>query len=457
MKKSRKAIALAIVCAILIGTFAACGGSAPAPAAEAPSTPAPAPAADAGTDPASAGISGEITVWDIWPVINDTNSRAWFELLPEFEAAHPNITVNLDSTENEAYKTKFAAAQAANAFPDVFFGWGPASSRELASAGMLLELSSFLDADYMSAVQPGSLDNFTFDGKIYGLTMFNWAAALYCNTELFETHGVKIPATYDELLAAIDAFKAVGVVPFALPAKDPWTIAFFQHIMAIRYTGAENVNAMLKGEKSFDDPGIIQSAQALLDLVDAGAFDPNALASDYADATTRYMHGEYPMFYIGDWFVGDLQDPENSMVVDKVVAVNFPAVSGSFDDQILGGATDGFMVNANSANQEAAVEFAKWMTARMPQRCYAIGGVIPTRSNFNMADYSGGLPALSVNIADFAAKATGATLAWDTFLPEVPRDRMLSMLQQLVGKQITAEEFAKNMAAVIEETGYAKY
>jgi hypothetical protein len=34
---------------------------------------------------------------------------------------------------------------------------------------------------------------------------------------------------------------------------------------------------------------------------------------------------------------------------------------------------------------------------------------------------------------------------------------MLGMLQQLVGKQLTAEEFAANMAAVCEETGYAKY
>ncbi len=456
MKRTRKLLALTVVCALLVGVLAACGGtpaSTPTPAEPAqPDAPAPA------QPDAPAGEQVEITVWDIWPTGLDNNSTAWIDtVIPEFEAEHPNIKVNRESTENEAYKTKFAAAQAANTLPDVFFGWGPASARELANAGMLLELDSYLDDEYMSTVQPGSLDNFTFGGKTYGLTMTNWAAALYCNTEMFDANNVEIPTTYEGLLSAIDAFKAAGIVPIALPAADPWTIAFFQHIMAIRYTGAANVNAMLNGEKSFDDPGIIQSAQALLDLVAAGAFDPNAMASNEADVTTRFKMGEFPMYYLGDWLVSGIENPDESSVVGKIVAVNFPGVGGEFDDQILGGATDGFMVNAATAQPEAAVEFVKWTTARLPQASFAIGGSIPTRSNFNMADYSAGLPALSVGIAEYAAAATGATLAWDTFLPEVPRDRMLSMLQELVGGQITAEDFAKNLAAVIEETGYAKY
>ncbi len=458
MRKAPKALALALACMLFVSVLAACGG-APASTAPAPaeSTAAPAPA-ESTAAPADSGEAVEITVWDIWTTAADNNSTAWLEtVIPEFEAEHPNIIVNRESTENEAYKTKFAAAQAAGTLPDVFFGWGPASARELATAGMLLELDSYLDDEYMSTVQPGSLDNFTFGGKVYGLTMTSWAAALYCNTEMFDANGVTIPTTYDELLTAIDQFKAAGIVPIALPAADPWTIAFFQHIMAIRYTGAENVNAMLNGEKSFNDPGIVQSAQALLDLVAAGAFDPNAIASNEADVTTRFKMGEFPMYYLGDWLVGGIENPDESAIAGKVTAINFPAVGGDYDDQVLGGATDGFMVNANSEQVDAAVEFLKWTTARLPQASYAVGGSIPTRSNFNMADYSDGLPSLAVDIANYAAASSGSTLAWDTFLPEVPRDRMLSMLQELVGGQLTAEDFAANMAAVVEETGYAKY
>ncbi len=427
----KKILSLALVCALLMGLFPGVG---------------------------SAGEVTEITVWDIWTEPIDNNSIAWIEtVIPEFEAAHPDIKVNRESTENEAYKQKLAAAQGADTLPDVFFGWGPATARELANANMLLELDGYLDDEYMSTVLPGTLDNFTFNGKVYGLTMTSWAAALYCNTELFETNGVKIPTTYDELLTAIDQFKAAGLVPIALPAADAWTIAFFQHIMAIRYTGAENVNAMLNGEKSFDDPGIIQSAQALLDLVAAGAFDANALASSEQEIATRFKMGEFPMYYLGDWLAGAIEDPAQSSIAGKATAINFPAVGGDYDDQVLGGATDGFMINAKTENPDAAVEFVKWCTARLPEVSYSIGGSIPTRSNFDMAEYSANLPVLAVNIADYAAQASGSTLAWDTFLPEEPKAVMLDMMQQLVGAQITAEDFAKNLAAIIEETGYAKY
>jgi maltose-binding protein MalE len=227
--------------------------------------------------------------------------------------------------------------------------------------------------------------------------------------------------------------------------------------MAIRYAGAANVNAMLNGEKSFNDPAIVQSAQALIDLVARGAFDPNALASGEQEVTTRFKMGEFPMYYLGDWLVSGIENPDTSSVAGKIVAVNFPGVGGEFDDQVLGGATDGFMANAATAYPDAAAEFLKWTTARLPEQSYKLGGSIPTRSNFNMADYSASLPALSVSLADFASKASGATLAWDTFLPAEPTARMQTLLSGLVGNTVTAEEFAAGMAAVVEETGYAKY
>jgi len=117
-------------------------------------------------------------------------------------------------------------------------------------------------------------------------------AVLQSSQSATDLYSVRVHELQDGGLSIFQPGDA-GIVPFVLPAKDAWTVAFFQHIMAIRFTGADNVNAMLRGEKSFDDPGIIQSAQALLDLVDAGAFDPNALAvSSDAGQTSESFDNE---------------------------------------------------------------------------------------------------------------------------------------------------------------------
>jgi len=472
--KSKKILVLALAAIMLLGMLAACGSPAePTPAATeqpaATTAPPPAPTPEPNTpDPGLEGLSGEITVWDIWPNPDDTNSRAYVKAIADFEAAYPGVTIKREPYENQQYKeTVFPTAAAANLLPDVFFGWGPAFARDLVAKGALEPLDSYLDTSYMSTVQSGSLDNFTFDGKVYGLTMYNWAAVFYCNQKMFDDNGIKVPATYDELMDAIAAFNDKGIVPIALPASDAWTVAFFQHILAIRFCGANDVNAMLRGEKSFNDPKIVQSAQGLLDLAAAGAFDKDCLASDYGIAQTLFCMGEIPMYYMGDWMVGSITgympDADGNETTDyypakdDVIAVNFPATGNGFDDQILGGATDGFMVNAASPNKEAAVEFVKFITAAVPEYGYQIAGAISTRSNFDPSKYSANLPSLTVQIADYASKSTGATLAWDTFLPDAPKDKMLDMLQQLVGQRLTAEEFAANMAKAMEDGGFTSY
>ena len=43
---------------------------------------------------------------------------------------------------------------------------------------------------------------------------------LLINTEVFKAHNVGIPQTWDQLLAAIDTFKAAGVTPIAAGFQD---------------------------------------------------------------------------------------------------------------------------------------------------------------------------------------------------------------------------------------------
>lgn len=62
-----------------------------------------------------------LDVWHLWTTENDGNAVSFAKALEEYRADHPNVTVNIDATENEAYKTKIKTAISANEAPDVFF------------------------------------------------------------------------------------------------------------------------------------------------------------------------------------------------------------------------------------------------------------------------------------------------------------------------------------------------
>lgn len=422
------------------------GGEDPTPGGEDPTPGGEDPTPD---DPAS-DLSGTLEVWNIWTNPIETNAKAWDEVLQAYKDSHPNVTVEVTSTENEAFKTQIVTSMSADEIPDVFFGWGPAQIQPFVEAGKILALDEYLDDEYMSTVADGSLDSFTFDGKVYGLSMYQWAGTFYCNEEMFAQVGAALPTTYELLLDAIEKFKAEGIVPIAVGGKDGWPAMFFQNIMAIRTAGAPVIQEMLEGTRSFNDPAIVKSAQYVLDLVELGAFDPGTLALSEGDAAAMFNQGQSPMYYLGEWMAAGFNDPDVSTVGGKVVAMNFPAIPDAVDNtHMLGGATDCFCVAADTADKELAADFVKYVTKAMSEKSFEIGGTTPTRI-FDQAPYLDGIDEVSKQIADFSGASTGKVLAWDTFLVGADAEAHKSLCQQLFAGSITAEAFAEEMAKLQE-------
>ena len=55
-----------------------------------------------------------LTLWSIWSSDSESNKAPFLKTIEEFKAAYPNIDVELDMSEAEAYKTKIKTAVAAN-------------------------------------------------------------------------------------------------------------------------------------------------------------------------------------------------------------------------------------------------------------------------------------------------------------------------------------------------------
>lgn len=145
---------------------------------------------------------------EYWQYFFAERVEAMDQLIEQFEAENPDITVNHSHFPYAQYRTKIAAAVPAGEGPDVvqlYYGWLP----DFLKAGLLqpLPAESFdpavIDEEYFAFVQ-----RMKQDGQYYGIPTAVRTLAMFYNKDLFEKAGLdpeSPPATYDELLEAAKA------------------------------------------------------------------------------------------------------------------------------------------------------------------------------------------------------------------------------------------------------------
>lgn len=231
MKK--KAVATLLTAAMTISMLAGCGSSgdsAPAassaPAAETPAGDDGNAAGDVGDTreaETSAEASGEAVTIKLFSNLPDRkNGQGLVEqmIIDEYMAANPNITIEVEALDEEAYKTKFKA-YAMDGMPDVVSIWGqPSFLDEVLDAGVLAELNQEDYVDY--GFIPGSLDGFMKDDKLYGLPRNTDIQIVYYNQKMFEDNGWEVPATYEDMIALCGDIQAAGITPMAMFSMGSW-------------------------------------------------------------------------------------------------------------------------------------------------------------------------------------------------------------------------------------------
>ena len=384
----------------------------------------------------------ELTLWHIWATESDSNKEPFEKALASWLTENQQIKINVVATENETYKIKLRVAIAVNEAPDIFYSWGAGFAKPFIDAGKVLPLSSRLTDETISKLQPGSLDNFTYDGQVYALPTFMIAGIFYVNTDLFERYQIAIPRTYEELLAAVKGFRQAGITPIALGAKDGWPAMFYQNILAIRTAGIEKCQAALRKEVSFDQPAFVESAELLKQLVDAGAFDARSIQMTQYEADQQFLSGRVPMYYTGSWLAGIIE--KNDQIRNKIKVYNFPAVPGAAGDAngFIGGTIDTFMISAFTRFPDEAVKAVSGINERFSRESFLAGAGLPAWQ-FDI-DKSLASP-LSVAIVELLESRDGFVLAWDTMLEGLDARIHINLVTDIIAGRLSPEEFAIEM------------
>lgn len=404
------------------------------------------------TDDTASAEKVTLNVWHQWS--NDTNElkKLYEQAVATYMEQNPNVTINTQTLDTEAYKTKISAEFAGTADGiDVFYYWGAGMARKLVNADKLLPMDDYLTDEVKGKILPGSTSAFEFDGKTYSLPSFSWYMTLYCNKALFEQAGATLPTTYDELLDASKKLaKLDGVTPIASGAKDGWNAAFIYQAMALREVGAENINKMLSGATPFEDPGYKAAADKVLELYNAGAFGANPLETGNDDANAAFINGKAAMRIMGSWFANQVYtDATATIDPANVVAMKIPMIAGKGSDtDYAGGFVESFWVNKNTKYADEAAKFAIYINEAMGKAAYETGTGF---CGWNVEADESKLNPLFVQIKELLATSTMGVLAWDTSLDSNPATIHNEQVQTLFAPNANVDAFIEEHEAAINK------
>lgn len=452
MKKSALRVLSILLSAMLILGLAACQKDLPAdnnaPADEV--TDVPKDNTPAEPEPAEPEVAELVTLklWHMWVSDGDGNKKPFEAVLKHAGEQLSDVKLEIDGVDNESYKTKIKTAIAANDVPDIFFTWAAGFSKPFVDSGKVLCLDEYL-GDINDKLLPGITTNMTYDGKVYGLPFQMQVGALFCNKELFDNNGVKIPETYAELLAAIKTFNEKGITPMTCGAADKWPSMWYYDIIALRTAGAQLCNDALLKKAPFNSPEFTDAAVKMKELADAGAFGKNALGTSWDESTIAFAEGKAAMIYNGNWVAG-IAEGETSKVKGKVTAVRFPLIDGGKGSmtEYFGGSGDGFMVSANTVDKEKAVKTVKFICEDMAREAYISGAGMP---GWKIDVDDSKVSPLIKELVTMTKDATGWVLWWDVFLEGADADTHKNLATEVLAGTKTPEEYSAEMQKLSEK------
>ncbi len=363
--KFKKLIAVAMV-TVMTTAMIGCGSQA---------ADSQAPAESAAQD--TSGTAGEEITLKVFSNLPDRkNGQGLVEqtVIDNYMSENPNVKIEVEALDEEAYKTKFKA-YSMEGLPDVVSIWGqPSFLDEVLDAGVLAELDESDYADY--GFLSGSLDGFKKDGKLYGLPRNTDVAVFYYNAKMFKDNGWEVPATYDDLLKLAGDIKAAGIIPCAMDGGDGWPLAVYLTDVLFKLTNDKYADTATTAIQNadFSNEDIKKAVELLHEADEAGLFQNGYDSQDYGTAQNLFTNGQSAMYYMGSWDASmALNEDIDEEIRNNIRVFTMPVIDGG-----AAKATDitawnggGYAVSASSANLEEAKKFLNYLY--LPENLSKIG------------------------------------------------------------------------------------
>jgi ABC-type glycerol-3-phosphate transport system substrate-binding protein len=369
---------------------------------------------------------GEVTVMTYFSA--ELGETALKELLAQYEA-DTGTTVKFAEVGHEDFKTGILIQLAGGNPPDVHSNWAGARTAFQVQNGALAPLDEMWAANDLDNQFPqGLIDSAaTYDGAKYLMPLGYHYAGMFYNPKTFESAGVAIPTTWDELKASCEAFNAAGITPIGLGSINKWPAQFWFDYLLLRTAGPEYRASLMAGEASYTDPEVVRAMELWAELAAMDCFTKDANAFDWTDAQSQVANGEAAMNLMGTWITGGWNDSGLEPVTDYDV-FEFPVIDEGVTTAVVG-PVDGLVTAANAANPEAAMALIAALSTPEAQTTWAVGqGALPPNVNADASQFND----VILKALGFVAAAETYNFNYDLATPPAPSEVGLDMFQRFL-------------------------
>ncbi|MBL8691311.1 MAG: extracellular solute-binding protein [Rhodospirillaceae bacterium] len=297
-------------------------------------------------------IAADLTFWS-W---RQEDRAAYQEIIADFSKLHPDVKIKFEAFEPTSYNTILSTALAGGKGPDIMQTRAYGGIEAIAKPGYLLALDKTMvpeleniPADALAA------ETMREDGKVYAVPFATQTVLILYNKDLFKTHGVQVPETWDDLIGAAKALKAKGVQPFANGTATAWQNEILMGAIAPSIYGLQFNADLVAGKATFEDKRFVDAMAKLAELKDH--FPTGFTGVDYPTMQQLFISGRAAMIAAGSFEIANFrrQNPK----LDIGVMASPPAAKGQ--PRLVSLFVDGgYGINAKTEHKADAIKFIRY-------------------------------------------------------------------------------------------------
>ncbi len=330
-------------------------------------------------------------------------------LIADFEAANPDIDVQMTNFDHEAYKNAIRNFLTADP-PDLANWYAANRMRPFVEAGLFADITDVWEANGLKEALASSVSSASIDGKFYAIpyTYYQWG--IYYNRDAYKAAGVDVPGpegvTWDQFLANCEKFKAAGIDCVTTGSSALWPVAGIFDYISMRTNGYQFHSDLAAGKISWTSPEVA----AVFD--NFGKLQPyvtaNHAAIDWQDAAALLVQGKAANYVMGNFAVGVFK--EGGMTNDNLGFMVFPEITPGIP-RAEEAPTDTIHLTSGAKNPEDAKKFLAFMASAEAQTKWnAAVGQLPTNKN---ATVDAADPFLTAGFQALSTATGGIAQFWD--------------------------------------------